>query len=541
VSEEGADREERTRSFWGWGWEDQLPDAEGRRNLAQMASAVLGFEGLEARDPPELESVVDALHAPRVEVPAELTDCCTSDPEARVRHTYGRSYRDLVRGFRGDFGAAPDVVASPRDESQIVDIFEWAERADLAVVPYGGGTSVVGGVEPDLEGFAGQVTVTMSEMDEVLEVDTTSRAARIQAGALGPQIDEALAGHGLTMRHYPQSYEFSTLGGWLATRSGGHYATVYTHIDDFVESMRLVTPRGTFETRRLPASGAGPCPDGLMLGSEGIFGIITEAWMRVQQRPRHRAKANVHFDTFEDGVRASRLLAQSGLNPANCRLLDRREAMLHQVSQAGTHLLLLGFESHDHPGEPMMRRALEIAESCGGRCPEGPSFREEGARVEDDSSGERWRQAFFSGPYLQSTCVSLGVIADTFETACTWDGFEELHRTIVEEVRGAMKRECGRAFLSCRFTHVYPDGPAPYYTFIAPARRGEELEQWAAIKEAASEALSKCGATITHHHAVGRVHQPWYLREVGPLLAEALRGARGAFDPEGRCNPGVLL
>jgi alkyldihydroxyacetonephosphate synthase len=388
--------------------------------------------------------------------------------------------------------------------------------------------------------YRGLVSVDLRRLDKVLEVDRTSRAARIQAGARGPAIEAQLARHGLTLRHYPQSFEFSTLGGWIATRAGGHFATLHTHIDDFVESVRMITPAGVYATRRLPASGAGPSPDRLALGSEGILGIITEAWMRVQPRPRYRGSASVAFPSFEHGVDAARALAQSGLHPANCRLIDRTEMLLSGVAADGDAVLLLGFESADHPLGPWLERALAIAAGAGGRCPEGPRLRDDGERA-SSTAAATYKESFFQAPYLQSALVSLGVIADTFETACTWDRFPALHAAIKAEVGDAMRRVCGAGVLGCRFTHVYPDGPAPYFTFVAPGRAGDEIAQWAEIRRAAGDAVLAAGGTITHHHAVGRLHRPWYDRERPEPFAMALRAAKQALDPAGIMNPGVLV
>jgi alkyldihydroxyacetonephosphate synthase len=335
----------------------------------------------------------------------------------------------------------------------------------------------------------------------------------------------------------------------------------------------MVTPRGVFATRRLPASGAGPSPDRLVLGSEGTLGVVTEAWMRVRPRPKWRVSASVRFDGLLEGARAARAVAQSGLHPSNCRLLDPREARLNGVTGDGGAVLLLAFESAEGSMMPWMDRALALARTHGGTSA-GPKERvdERGG----DASAEAWRQAFVDAPYLQSVLVSLGVIADTFETACTWDRFEALHAAVTERVERlevvslgviadtfetactwdrfealhaavterverAMKDACGGGFLTCRFTHVYPDGPAPYFTFVAPGRAGEELAQWEVLKRVAGDALEASGATITHHHAVGRLHRPWYEREVPPLFVRALRAAKRELDPAGIMNPGVLF
>jgi alkyldihydroxyacetonephosphate synthase len=475
------------------------------------------------------------LPRPRLEPPAGLAEICSTEVYDRASHAYGKAYRDIVRAFRGRFDHAPDVVAFPRDAADVEALLAWCADRGAAAIPYGGGTSVVGGVEAAVgDGYAGAVTIDLGRLDRVLEVDTVSRAALIQAGASGPGLEDQLRGHGLTLRHFPQSFQLSTLGGWIATRAGGHFATLYTHIDDLVESITAVTPAGTIETRRLPGSGAGPSPDRLLLGSEGILGVITEAWVRVQDRPSHKASAAVTFADFAaaaDGVRA---LAQSGLNPANCRLLDPGEAALTGASADGA-LLVLGFESAHHPVEPWMDAALELAADHGGSV----SGRRGGGDGQD--SVGTWRDVFLRAPYLRDTFVACGVISETFETAVTWDGFAELHASVVAATEEALQGMCGGGKVTCRFTHVYPDGPAPYFTVLAPARRGSELEQWDAIKAAASEAVIAAGGTITHHHAVGRDHRPWYDRQRPPPFADALRAAKAALDPAAVLNPGVLL
>jgi alkyldihydroxyacetonephosphate synthase len=533
----------RQLSHWAWGYVDKFPSRQERLAMAAQLQLVLGFGAGMPKNPAPLQQV--DLPAPRVVVPPRLASIASSEPEDRIRHTYGRSYRDVVRGFGGDFTPAPDVVAHPASEDDIAEIFAWASGSGVAVIPYGGGTSVVGGVEGDVGGaFNGVVALDLKRLDRVVEVDPVSRAARIQAGATGPVLERQLAEHGLTLRHFPQSFELSTLGGWIATRAGGHFATVYTHIDDLVESIRLLTPIGVSESRRLPGSGAGPSPDRLVMGSEGILGVVTEAWMRVQARVRFRSQATVFFNDFESAVLATRTIAQSGLHPANCRLLDRREALLHRVTTNGRRcVLILAFESADVPVRERLETALRLAQEAGGRCEQGPRHRQAGEGKEDDGKGaaDTWRQAFFDAPYLQASLVSLGVVADTFETSCTWDRFPGLHQAVVHEVRGAMKRVCGKGFLSCRFTHVYPDGPAPYYTFLAPGKRGGELEQWAEIKSAASEALLRFGGTITHHHSVGRDHRPWYDRQRPDGFARALAATKAELDPAGILNPGVLI
>jgi len=520
----------RRRKFWGWGYEDQQPSHEEVERAAGGMREYLGFGAADVEPSARVEEL--ELPPPRLEPPDALREICTSDTYDRAAHAYGKSYRDLVRAFRGQFDHPPDVVARPGDESDVEALLGWCADVGAAAIPYGGGTSVVGGVEPPAEAAA-VVTLDLSALDRLLEVDTVSLAARIQAGASGPSLEAQLREHDLTLRHFPQSFELSTLGGWIATRAGGHFATLWTHIDDLVESVRALTPSGKWESRRLPGSGAGPSPDRLLIGSEGILGVITEAWMRVQPRPRFRASAGVLFDAFEPGAAAARALAQSGLHPANCRLLDAAEAEL--TGAADRTLLVLGFESADHPLDAWMDRALELCRDLGGELREEPRMGERGG------AEGAWREAFLRAPYLRDMLVAAGVLSETFETAITWERFDAFVAGVRERVEAALREVCGAGTLTCRLTHVYPDGAAPYFTLLAPARRGGELEQWGELKAVASEAVLAAGGTITHHHAVGRDHRPWYDRQRPEPFAEALRAAKRAVDPGGVLNPGVLV
>jgi alkyldihydroxyacetonephosphate synthase len=504
----------------------------------------LGFGGEEVEEPVPLDAI--ELPAPRLSAPGSLAEIVTDDRHERVSHAHGKAYRDVVRAFRGRIDNPPDLVAHPRDERDVEAVLEWCADAGAAAIPFGGGTSVVGGVEARLgDAYAGAVSVDLKRLDRVLEIDEKSRAALIQGGALGPALEDQLRPEGLTLRHFPQSFEFSTLGGWIATRSGGHFATLYTHIDDLVESVRAITPSGDWESRRLPGSGAGPSPDRMLIGSEGILGVITEAWVRLQERPRFKTSAGVAFDDFDTAARAVREISQSGLNPSNCRLLDASESELTHTGPPGKALLVLGFESAHHPVDGSMEIAIAAARDHGG---EPGEVRGQGSgRGSEDPVGA-WRQAFLAAPYLRDNFVALGVLSDTFETAITWDRFSEFHARVMDTARGAVAEASGvpasgdgAPRLSCRFTHTYPDGPAPYYTVLAPARRRSEVEQWDEVKAAASEAILAAGGTITHHHAVGRDHRQWYDRQRPDQFAEALRAAKRAVDPGATLNPGVLV
>ncbi len=530
----------RRRKFWGWGYEDEGPTPEQQERIGALLAARYGIEVPRPQPPPRLDEV--ALRAPRLAPPTALAEICSADPHERAAHTYGKSFRDVVRAFARDFSNPPDLVAFPRNEGEVAALLDWATASRIAAIPYGGGSSVVGGVEPPTENaYPGAVSIDLGRLDRVVEIDRESRAARIQAGILGPALEDQLRPHGYTLRHFPQSFEFSSLGGWIATRSGGHFATLYTHIDDFVESLRVITPRGTIASRRLPGSGAGPSPDRLFMGSEGALGIITEAWMRLQDRPTWRAAASVTFPDFQRGARAVRAIAQAGLFPANCRLLDPGEAAVAGAGSGDDAVLLLAFESADHPLDAWMQRALACARDHGGAAPADAGATrsaESGAR---EGAAGAWRQSFLGAPYLRDALVGMGMISETFETAITWDRFEAFHAAVMGAAAEAVQRVCGAGTVTVRFTHAYPDGPAPYYSIIAPSRVGSQLAQWAEIKAAASEAIIAGGGTITHHHAVGRDHRPWYDRQRPEHFAAALAAAKRTLDPAGILNPGVLI
>ena len=365
-------------------------------------------------------------------------------------------------------------------------------------------------------------------MDRVLEVDPVSRAARIQAGATGPELERQLGEHGLTLRFYPQSFELATLGGWLATRAGGHFATGPTHIDDLVESIRAITATGeAWESRRLPASGAGPSPDRLLLGSEGTLAVITEAWMRVLPRPAERRGASVAFAGFAAGAGAVRAIVQDGLQPANCRLIDAREAALTLAGDGSAALLVLGFESAGAPLDERFARATALCREHGGEVSEGRG-----------GAGGSWRDAFLRAPYLRDTLVAMGVLSETFESAITWDRLD----AFVAEVTGAGARGArpGRPCLRPAHARLSRRRRAVLHRRRtgAPRRGGAAVARGQAR---GADAILAAGGTITHHHAVGRDHRPWYDRQRPDPFAAALHAAKAALDPDARLNPGVLL
>jgi alkyldihydroxyacetonephosphate synthase len=534
--------------FYGWGYaEDVLsPEEEARiRDHVKRFGTVAPVEVSAPREG------AFTLRTPRVAVPSSLEAMISATPYDRLVHSFGKSYADIVRMFMRDVRQPPDLVAFPKSEQDIVAILDWASHANVAVIPFGGGSSVVGGVEPDVgESYAGTVSMDLQYLNGVLEIDRASRAARIQAGALGPELEDQLKPYGLTLRHFPQSLQHSTLGGWIATRSSGHYASLYTHIDDFVESTRTVTPAGLIETRRLPGSGAGPSPDRLIIGSEGILGVITEAWMRLQDRPVHQTSVSIVFPTMAKATAAVRALSQSGLFPSNCRLLDPVEARNYAVGDGMSAVLVLSFESADHPLDAWMKRALELVVDHQGQFDADAVARSLAHRsnaVEHrQGAASQWRNAFIRMPYYRDLMVAMGVITDTFETSVTWDRFEHLYEGVREKTTAVIREICGHdAPVSCRFTHIYPDGPAPYFSYSALGTASgvlsDSLAKWREIKKATNEIVVGLGGTVTHHHAIGRDHRSGYERQSPPLFRGALQTAKTLFDPAGILNPGVLI
>ncbi|GGX76340.1 FAD-binding oxidoreductase [Streptomyces fructofermentans] len=527
-----------TRSWWGWGNDEDAVVGVEREELRRRTGRLFPDADLTVHEAPPVASF--DLVPCRVEVPAALAPLASHDARDRLAHSHGQAFRDVVRALLGRLPHVPDLVVRPTSEAEVLHVLEWCGDAGIAVVPYGGGSSVVGGVEPRVgDEYTGVVSLDLTSMDRVLAIDRTSRAALVQAGALGPRLEEQLRPQGLTLRFFPQSFEFSTLGGWLATRAGGHFATALTHIDDLTESLRVVTPAGVVETRRLPGSGAGPSPDRMFLGSEGSLGVITQAWVRLQDRPRWRAGASVSFADHEAGVEAVRALSQSGLQPANCRLLDPMEALINAGSS--TSVLVLGFESADHPVDAWSARALELCRDHGGTLPEPPRLTDSAEAAARTGAADTWRSSFLRMPYQRDALAAQGMIVETFETACTWDRFASVRAAVDDAVQDAMRQVGATGVVTCRLTHVYPDGPAPYFGVYAAGEWGRTVEQWDEIKQAASEALIASGATITHHHAVGRDHRPWYDRQRPDLFAAALRAGKAVLDPAGILNPGVVV
>ena len=529
----------RERKFWGWGYSDELLTDEEDKNIEQRILNNFSLSEVETIPIPKAKDI--ELHKSKISPPSSLQNLLSSDHLERLNHSYGKSFPDLARAMLGLFPNPPDLIAFPNNQDDIVSILDWADQNNIAVIPYGGGSSVCGGVETDVgDTYSGVISLDLRNLNQVLEIDKESRAARIQAGILGPALEEELKKSNLTLRHFPQSFEHSTLGGWIATRSGGHFATLYTHIDDFVESTTMVTPKGVIESRRLPGSGAGPSPDRIVIGSEGVLGIITEAWMRLQERPQFRASCPVLFDDYEKALKATRLISQSALFPSNCRLLDAKEALFNGAGDGSKHLLILSFESADHELDTWLNRALEIVSDVGGQY-EVP--REEKQDAHKSGASGTWRNSFIRAPYYREASVRRGIIQDTFETSITWDKGYKFIECLKENVSKAIQEITGKETTeTCRLTHTYPDGLAPYFSYTAFATPSTMIDVWKEIKLVTNEICIAEGGTVTHHHAVGRDHRVrGYDLQRPEGFKNMLSAAKKAVDPQSILNPGVLF
>jgi len=531
------------RNWWGWG------NVEKYMHISPGSLKVVPLSVDQIKLRP---SRIDIS-----ELPIEIAKICSHNKFERLLHSRGRDFVDIVRNIHGIIDNPTDLVAFPETEEQILTLLRYCSVHMIACVPFGGGSSVADGVSPPSHnhGYNGCITIDMKNFNKILEIDKKSMCARIQCGMYGPHLEEKLKEHGLTLRHFPQSFEFSTLGGWLATRGGGHFATGLTHVDEMVESVRIVSPQGITQTRRLPGSGAGPAEHRHYIGSEGCYGILTEAWVRIRPRPKYRASATILFpadnaiDSFLRGANAIRLVVQSGLQPSNLRLVDGPE--LYRTTQIKateqTAGILLGFESASKVNlDPEMNMALKIATEVGGVVQGSNKLHWTRSRKSGERKGiaGKWGKSFMSGGYLFSEACVRGILSNTFETSITWDKFEAFHKQIMSSLQKEIVKQCGSGTVTCRLTHVYPDGPAPYYTIVATGilqPKDRRVEQWKAIRKVATKIMLEYGCTSTHHHAVGKFHRGHYEKERGTLFGPTLKAIKRVHDPKWIMNPDVLI
>ena len=548
--------------WWGWGTLDQSFDLKGRTafwpGLERMLEAP---RDRELRPPVTLEDIdlrPTRLDDRRLTSLRKLlgNEAVFTDRRARIEHAYGKSYRDLVRVRAGYVPHPPDAVVYPADENQVAALLAWAADSDVAVIPFGGGSSVLGGVEPQ-PGDRLCLTIDLARLDGVLSVDLVSRTARIQAGATGPEMEAQLNAQGFTLGHFPQSFEFSTLGGWIVTRAAGQNSIGYGKIEDMTQAVRVVTPVGVVETRDTPATAAGPSVLWQMIGSEGAYGVLTEATMRLHPLPEVQDYRGLLFRTLGDGLAAFRDLMQSGLHPAIVRLSDPSETEAYALMSHEHHglralfdkvlegylgfrgyglddscLMILGFDGRPDDVEYRLNLALEIC-------------RDHRGLHLGRSIGRSWQRDRFAQPYLRDDLLDNGVLVDTLETAATWSNLTSVYEAMTAALKNAIAAtDGGPGAVLTHVSHAYPYGASLYSTFLGRQTSSDPLEnqeQWRTIKRETTEAILAAGGTLTHHHGVGRDHAPWLEEEIGPVAMQALRALKQTFDPVGIMNPGVLL
>ena len=532
--------------WWGWG------EDSGAITLPEPALALLreelGMDGSETGKRVELEQVEMPPPALPDSLRGELETAGLSDDHAtRVAHAVGRSYPDLVRIRSGDGSTAPDAVVTPASAGQLPAVLSACARAGVAVIPFGGGTSVVGGVEALRGPHGAAISLDLSRLDALLRVDPVSLTATVEPGVFGPVLERLLGEHGMTLGHFPQSFEYSTVGGWVATRSAGQASTGYGRIDELVEAVRCETPAGPLATLDVPATAAGPSMRELVVGSEGVLGVITEATLRVRPIPQARHYEAWSFHSFAEGAEAYRALEQAGASPDVARLSDEQEtrvsmalsssggaaerlghAYLGLRGHTGGCLAFTGFEGT--PDEVARRRGRAAG-----------LLRAHGAMTLGQRPGRSWLKGRFAAPYLRDEMLDRGVMVETLETATTWANLERLYDTVRAALGDSLAARGTPPVVMCHISHLYPSGASMYFTFIARQEPGAEIEQWRAAKTAACDAIAANGGTITHHHAVGTDHVPWMSGEVGELGVAVLAAAKERVDPSGIMNPGKLL
>jgi alkyldihydroxyacetonephosphate synthase len=539
------------RMRW-WGWGEDGHDAPLSASAQALLAERIGPLAAGRRDPVALEEV----RLPEAALAAAARERLTAvvgaehlrdDRLARVSHAAGRGYHDLVRLRAGDASGAPDAVVYPDDAQQVAAVLRTCAELEVAVVPWGGGTSVVGGVEPLRGRFPAVIALDLARMDRLLAVDPVSLTATVQPGITGPALEEALGAHALTLGHFPQSFEHSTVGGWVATRSAGQASTGYGRIDALVLALRVATPSGEVVVRPVPASAAGPSLRELLVGSEGTLGVIVEVTLRVRARPRVRRYEGVSLPTLSAGVDVFRALVQDGAAPDVMRLSDPVETQVSLALSGGglaTHALGAYLRARGH-GDGCLTilgwAGTSEAELRRRRAAAMRVLRAHGAVALGTPVGHAWEHGRFNAPYLRDELLAHGVLVETLETATTWDRLLELHDAVAAALDGALRGRGTPPIVMSHVSHVYRAGASLYFTFVARQLEGAELEQWHAAKAAACEAILAHGGTITHHHAVGRDHAPWLLGEVGELGIELLRSAKATLDPAGIMNPGKLI
>ncbi|MGH2981811.1 MAG: FAD-binding oxidoreductase [Solirubrobacterales bacterium] len=535
----------RDTKWWGWG----DPAHEASIDAGSLALLREELGDLEAWGRPGAVDEVpipDAEPLPRVisEIVGEAN--VVAGHEDRFRHSTGGGYADLVRRRSGRLDEAPDAVVLPGDGAELGAVLQACAGEGVAVVPFGGGTSVVGGVEPLRGEHPRLISLDLARL-RGMSVDRTSLTSTLGAGLRGPEAEEALRAQGLTLGHFPQSFEYASIGGFAATRSAGQASSGFGRFDEIVTGLRMLAPAGELRTLETPHTAAGPSLRELAIGSEGVLGVIPEVTVRVRPAARSERYEAWIAESWEAGCAIVRELAQDEALPDVIRVSDRQETRfslalsgpgglagalfdryLSLRGRAGGCLVVVGVEGER---ERVARRRSQVARR----------LRAGGAVYLGQGGGRAWKRGRYEGPYLRDALMDAGAMVETLETSHTWSRLEELYGAVQVAIGNAMKAQGTPGIVLCHLSHAYPDGASLYYTFLARRLPGKELEQWRAVKSAACDAIVAAGGTITHHHAVGRDHVPYMRDEVGELGLEVLRSAKQRLDPTGILNPGKLI
>lgn len=511
------------------------PLTEAARGLIELA---FGLDERSAVDSPDVpagsldEALLDGLRT------VVGPDHVLVDDETRRRRTRGKSTPDLLRARSGDLTDAPDAVVRPGTHDDVVALLAYAVEHRIAVVPFGGGTCVTGGLAAPSSirnGYAGLVSLDLVRMKRLLAVDEISMTATLEPGLRGPEAEALLAEHGLTLGHYPQSFEYASIGGFAATRSSGQSSAGYGRFDAMVVGLTAATPSGELTLGSSPANAAGPDLRQLLLGSEGAFGVITSVTVRVRRLPTVKTYDGWRWPSFAAGATAMRSLAQAGLLPTVIRLSDEAETAINLArpdaladerggdADAGGCLMIVGYEG---TAEQVAARHDAVTAVLAGL----------GGTDLGEEPGQAWVQGRFNAPYLRDSLLDVGVLVETLETATFWSNLDRVYA----RVKGALEASLPGAMVLCHISHVYETGASLYFTAASKAA-DDPLAQWQVAKSAASDAMIDAGATITHHHAVGTDHKPWLAREIGPVGVQVLRAVKDSLDPTGVLNPGVLI
>ncbi len=538
----------RKMKWWGWG------DPEKRSSIPEQALRRLQeILGCEIR--PNRSVSFESIELPKsLLTDGDLAEIGTAvgvgdvltDRECRILHSAGKGYPDLVRIRSGEIDNAPDAVAYPQNHDQVTELLKICSDKRIAVIPFGGGTSVVGGVEPIKEGFKAALTLDLSRMNQAGRVDSESLYAQLGPGMIGPEVESSLSGYGMTLGHFPQSFEYATLGGWVATRSAGQASSGYGSIAKLAVGVRVATPTGDLELPVFPGTAAGPQLRELIVGSEGVLGVITDTKMRIHRAPEKQRYEGWMFKCFSDGADVIRKLVQEGVAPDVVRLSDEAETevsllmagsgTLNRIADSyidlrrfkGGCLAILGYEGKPAKVHSKRKAATKI-------------IRSSRALYLGTTPGKSWLKHRFDGPYLRDELLDASIMVETLETAATWSNVLDLYRRVKDSISKSLEEGGSSSLVMCHISHLYPIGASLYFTFICPQESGNEIEQWRAVKEAASEAISEGGGTITHHHAIGRDHLPWIVQEIGEKGVDLLVSAKQTLDPVGIMNPGKLI